>query len=149
MKIEYKSMFLGLALGIIGLLSVLYLLGNIETEISISTGASDNSLYERRSVHFFDLQSNITESEFLDDMSEINNIIKRSGYVGLGYKVYKVKDSDDSENYRYYFDSTWPSDEIYEEVHDLSDYQEWNKNMKAKYSDQINEEIYRKVYRIN
>ena len=149
MKIEYKSMFLGLALGIIGLLSVLYLLGNIETEISISTGASDNSLYERRSVHFFDLQSNISESEFLDDMSEINNIIKRSGYVGLGYKVYKVKDSDDSENYRYYFDSTWPSDEIYEEVHDLSDYQEWNKNMKAKYSDQINEEIYRKVYRIN
>ena len=149
MKIEYKSMFLGLALGIIGLLSVLYLLGNIETEISISTGASDNSLNERRSVHFFDLQSNITESEFLDDMSEINNIIKRSGYVGLGYKVYKVKDSDDSENYRYYFDSTWPSDEIYEEVHDLSDYQEWNKNMKAKYSDQINEEIYRKVYRIN
>lgn len=149
MKIEYKSMFLGLALGIIGLLSVLYLLGNIETEISISTESSDNSFYERRSVHFFDLQSNITESEFLDDMSEINNIIKRSGYVGLGYKVYKVKDSDDSENYRYYFDSTWPSDEIYEEVHDLSDYQEWNKNMKAKYSDQINEEIYRKVYRIN
>jgi len=149
MKIEYKSMFLGLALGIIGLLSVLYLLGNIETEISISTESSDNSFYERRSVHFFDLQSNISESEFLDDMSEINNIIKRSGYVGLGYKVYKVKDSDDSENYRYYFDSTWPSDEIYEEVHDLSDYQEWNKNMKAKYSDQINEEIYRKVYRIN
>ena len=142
-------MFLGLALGIIGLLSVLYLLGNIETEISISTESSDNSFYERRSVHFFDLQSNISESEFLDDMSEINNIIKRSGYVGLGYKVYKVKDSDDSENYRYYFDSTWPSDEIYEEVHDLSDYQEWNKNMKAKYSDQINEEIYRKVYRIN
>ena len=55
-----------------------YLLGNIETEISISTGASDNSLNERRSVHFFDLQSNITESEFLDDISEINNIIKRS-----------------------------------------------------------------------
>ena len=40
MKIEYKSMFLGLALGIIGLLSVLSLLGNIETEISISTGAT-------------------------------------------------------------------------------------------------------------
>ena len=149
MKIEYKSMFLGLAIGIIGFLSVLSLLGNIETEISISTGEDDNGLNERRSVHFFDLQSNITESEFLDDMSEINNIIKRSGYDGLEYKVYKVKDSDDSENYRYYFDSTWPSDKIYEEVHDLSDYQEWNKKMKNKYSDQINKEIYRKIYRIN
>ena len=149
MKIEYKSIFLGFALGIIGLLSVLSLLGNIETEVSISTGDTNNGLNERRSVHFFDLQSNITESELLDDMSEINNIIKRAGYDGLEYKVYKVKDSDDSENYRYYFDSTWPNDEIYEEVHDLPDYKEWNKKMKNKYADQISEEIYRKVYRIN
>ena len=128
---------------IIIIISILLLL----TTLTGSLIPKDN--VERKSVHFFDLQSNITESEFLGEMSKINHIIKNSGCKGLEYKVYKVKDSDDSENYRYYFDSTWPSDEIYEEVHDLSDYQEWNKNMKAKYSDQINEEIYRKVYRIN
>tara|TARA_A100001037_G_scaffold304252_1_gene340459 strand:- start:505 stop:819 length:315 start_codon:yes stop_codon:yes gene_type:complete len=38
MKIEYKSLFLGLILGIIGLFSVLYLLGNVETEFYFTTG---------------------------------------------------------------------------------------------------------------
>ena len=104
---------------------------------------------ERKSVHFFDLQSNRTESEFLADISEVNKIIKDLGYKGLEYKFYKVKDSDPSEKYRYYFDSTWPSDEIYEEVHNLPVYREWSKKMKDKYSDQIEKEIYRKVYRIN
>ena len=103
---------------------------------------------ERKSVHFFDLQSNITESEFLGDLSEINKIIKQSGYKGLEYKFYKVKDSDTSEKYRYYFDSTWPSDNIYEEVHNLPAYREWSKKMGEKYSDQWKKEIYRKVYRI-
>ena len=38
MKIEYKSLFLGLALGIVGVFSVLYLLGNVETEFQFKTG---------------------------------------------------------------------------------------------------------------
>jgi len=105
-------------------------------------------IVERKSVHFFDLQSNITESEFLADLSEINKIIKQSGYKGLEYKFYKVKDSDTSEKYRYYFDSTWPSDNIYEEVHNLPAYREWSKKMGEKYSDQWKNQIYRKVYRI-
>ena len=37
MKIEYKSLFLGLILGIIGLFSVLYLLGNVETDFYFTT----------------------------------------------------------------------------------------------------------------
>jgi len=38
MKIEYKSLFLGISLGIVGVFSVLYLFGNVETEFSFSTG---------------------------------------------------------------------------------------------------------------
>ena len=38
MKIEYKSLFLGLALGIVGVFSVLYLLGNVETEFQFKIG---------------------------------------------------------------------------------------------------------------
>ena len=38
MKIEYKSLFLGFALGIVGVFSVLYLLGNVETEFQFKTG---------------------------------------------------------------------------------------------------------------
>jgi len=113
------------------------------------TGAPlSNGDVERKSVHFFDLQSNITEAEFFADISEINKVIKDLGYKGLEYKLYKVKDSDTSEKYRYYFDSSWPSDKIYEEVHNLPVYKEWSKKMKEKYSDQWKQEIYRKVYRI-
>ena len=38
MKIEYKSLFLGLGLGIIGVFSNLYLLGNVEIEYQFKTG---------------------------------------------------------------------------------------------------------------
>ena len=36
MKIEYKSLFLGISLGMVGVFSVLYLLGNVETELSFA-----------------------------------------------------------------------------------------------------------------
>ena len=38
MKIEYKSLFVGISLAMIGVFSVLYLLGNVETEVSFTTG---------------------------------------------------------------------------------------------------------------
>ena len=37
MKIEYKSMFLGVALGIVGVFTILFFLGDVETKLSIST----------------------------------------------------------------------------------------------------------------
>ena len=37
MKVETKSMFLGFALGGIGVFSILFLIGNVETEFSLST----------------------------------------------------------------------------------------------------------------
>ena len=38
MKIEYKSLFFGISLGIVGVFSILYLFGNVETELSFATG---------------------------------------------------------------------------------------------------------------
>ena len=38
MKVEYKSMFLGAALGVVGVFAILFLLGDVETEFSFSTG---------------------------------------------------------------------------------------------------------------
>ena len=42
MKVEYKSMSLGVALGIVGVFTVLFLLGDVETEFSFTTGESAN-----------------------------------------------------------------------------------------------------------
>ena len=42
MKVEYKSMSLGVALGIVSVFAVLFLLGDVETEFSFTTGESAN-----------------------------------------------------------------------------------------------------------
>ena len=44
MKIEYKSMFLGVALGVVGVFAILFLLGEVETEFSFSTGENENKM---------------------------------------------------------------------------------------------------------
>ena len=38
MKVEYKSMFLGVALGVVGVFTILFLLGDVKTEFSVKTG---------------------------------------------------------------------------------------------------------------
>ena len=38
MKLEYKSMFIGIVLGAVSVSAILFLLGDIETEFSFSTG---------------------------------------------------------------------------------------------------------------
>ena len=44
MKVEYKSMFLGVALGVVGVFAVLFFLGDVETEFSFSTGENENKM---------------------------------------------------------------------------------------------------------
>ena len=38
MKVEYKSMFFGVALGVVGVFTILFLLGDVKTEFSVKTG---------------------------------------------------------------------------------------------------------------
>ena len=44
MKIEYKSMFLGVTLGVVGIFAILFLLGDVETEFSVTTGENANKM---------------------------------------------------------------------------------------------------------
>ena len=44
MKVEYKSMFLGVTLGVVGVFAILFLLGDVETEFSFSTGENENKM---------------------------------------------------------------------------------------------------------
>ena len=43
-KVEYKSMFLGFSLGVVGVFAILFLLGNIKTEFSFATGENENKM---------------------------------------------------------------------------------------------------------
>ena len=44
MKVEYKSMFLGVILGVVVVFAILFLLGDVETEFSFSTGENENKM---------------------------------------------------------------------------------------------------------
>ena len=44
MNVEYKSMFLGVALGVVGVFAILFFLGDVETEFYFSTGGNENKM---------------------------------------------------------------------------------------------------------
>ena len=44
MKVEYRSLFLGVALGVVGIFAILFLLGDVETEFAFSTGENENKM---------------------------------------------------------------------------------------------------------
>ncbi len=73
MKVEYKSMFLGVALGIVGVFAILFLLGDVETEFSFTTGESANKTDKNIDVR---IEKTIENGQDLT-----NVVIKGSGDV--------------------------------------------------------------------
>jgi hypothetical protein len=65
MKVEYKSMFLGVALGILGVFTLLLLLGDVKTEFSIKTGEELANI---------DKGINVKIDKTLEDGKEVTNI---------------------------------------------------------------------------
>ena len=65
MKIEYKSMFLGVVLGIVSVFTILLLFGDVKTEFSIKTGEElaniDNGI-------------NVKIDKNIEDGKEVTNI---------------------------------------------------------------------------
>ncbi|MDB9884366.1 hypothetical protein OAD01_01640 [Candidatus Marinimicrobia bacterium] len=65
MNVEYKSMFLGVALGILGVFTLLLLLGDVKTEFSIKTGEKLANI---------DKGINVKIDKTLEDGKEVTNI---------------------------------------------------------------------------
>ena len=73
MKVEYKSMFLGVFSGIIGVVIILFVLGNVETEFSFTTGDPNKKK---------DKNINVSINRTIDNGEDLTNvIIKGSGKV--------------------------------------------------------------------
>ena len=73
MKVEYKSMFLGVFSGIIGVVIILFVLGNVETEFSFTTGDPNKKK---------DKNINVSINRTIDNGEDLTNvIIKGNGNV--------------------------------------------------------------------
>jgi len=73
LKVEYKSMFFGVTLGVVGVFAILFLLGDVETEFSFSTGENENKMDKNIDVR---IEKTIENGQDLT-----NVVIKGSGDV--------------------------------------------------------------------
>ena len=73
MKIEYKSMLLGSLLGVLGVFTILLLVGDVETEFSINSGNKIKDLNKNIDVS---IEKNVEK-----DQVHTNVIVKASGDV--------------------------------------------------------------------
>ena len=73
MKVDYKSMFFGVALGVVGVFTILFLLGDVETEFSVTTGENANKMDKNIDVR---IEKTVENGQDLT-----NVVIKGSGDV--------------------------------------------------------------------
>ena len=73
MKIDYKSMFLGVSLGVVGVFSVLFLLGDVKTEFSVKAGEHANKIDKNIDVRI--------EKTVKNGQDFTNVVVKGSGDV--------------------------------------------------------------------
>lgn len=100
-----------------------------------------------KSIHLFDFPADVTEASWITALNEVNEVIADLGYPGAGYYMYKDQ-SDDTNDYQYYFEGVWPSKEVYTKIHEDPTYMEATEKFGPLYDKIRAVEIYRKMSRI-
>ena len=100
-----------------------------------------------RSIHLFDMPEGVTEAEWSAALKEINDAVAGLGYPGAGYYMYKTE-SADTEDYRYYFEGVWPSEEAYREIHEAPAWKTATEKFDPLYAKIKAVEIYRRMNRV-
>ena len=110
---------------------------------------------ERLSVHYMDIKPQEYQ-EFLEYHNKKNEILENAGYGKNFYKLYKVKDSDKVEKYKYFLISNYTSDNHYKMTHrNIKELDSLNNKFSGKYLDLGTKfkmdynHLYRRVYRID
>ena len=65
MKVEYKSMFLGVGLGMVGVFTLLFFLGDVKTEFSVKTGEESANI---------DKDINVKIDKTVENGKEVTNV---------------------------------------------------------------------------
>ena len=104
MKIEYKSMFVGAILGALGVIVILLLVGNVETEFSFTTGDKPEDLNKnidvsiertvKNELDYTDVivkaSSNVTAEDIdkeLDRLFKEHDINKKESNVNIDVRI--------------------------------------------------------------
>ncbi len=71
-----------------------------------------------RTVHLINLNTVEDEAEFIAIADDFNNVVVELGYQNIRYNFWK-ETGDRKGQYKYIFESNWPDQETYDEVHDI------------------------------
>ena len=109
---------------------------------------------ERLSVHYMDIKPQEYQ-EFLEYHNKKNKILENAGFGKNFYKLYKVRDSDKVEKYKFFLISNYTSDNHYKMTHrNIKELDSLNDKFRGKYSDLGTKfkmdynHLYRRVYRV-
>ena len=85
-----------------------------------------------KSVHLSNLPPEVTESQLISFISEINQALNKLEYPASGYQLWKIHGDSNSE-YKYLWEGLWPNEAAYESIHKI----ETVRNIQEKYIDMI------------
>lgn len=69
-----------------------------------------------RAVHLVDLKSPAQVAQLQAALDDMNRAIAAAGFPNIRYRLYKVVGKQNG-NYNYLWESSWPSGDVYNEVH--------------------------------
>ena len=101
-----------------------------------------------KAVHLINLRVETSEVELLKILNEFNEVIVELGYPNIKCQLWKER-SDRQGKYKYIFESTWPSQEIYDKIHNSDIFKKTAKKYKKKYGEVITEDIYNRYISLN
>ena len=81
-----------------------------------------------KSVHLLNLPPDVSDSQMVSAINEVNKVISDLGYPGAGYRLWKVR-GDITTGYKYLWEGTWSSQAAYDVIHENENYQNsWSPN---------------------
>jgi hypothetical protein len=112
------------------------------------TKIEENNVVGFRTVHLVNLKSVEDEAEFVAIADDFNKVVAELGYQNIRYNIWK-ETGDRGGHYKYVFESTWPDQETFDEVHEYEKFKVvWEKSY-AKWKKMIEEDIYNRYIPLN
>ena len=112
------------------------------------TKKENNIVIGFRTVHLLNIKSVEDEAEFVAIADDFNKVVAELGYQNIRYNFWKETRGREGQ-YKYIFESTWPDQETYDNVHEYDKFKlVWEKNY-AKWKKMIAEDIYNRYIPLN
>ncbi len=105
--------------------------GFMLASFSFSGESKSNQDRSFKTVHLFNLKSELKQRELEVMIKDLNKCLAKHGFSEVKYKAWKLR-SESNCKYTYLFESTWPDVTTYNKIHETIEYKrirtKWQQN---------------------